>query len=254
MTLIVKLTTTKYMYNFSSTSGLLKIGGSKRYCFMVLKASAHLLVQLNIFAPYRMLKKVRSLSVKRAMNRPKVAKWAIKYYTSFLLVRARDCNTALICVGFAFMPLYVTINLRNFPTLTSNVHLNGLSFMSYLCINLNASSKWMRCSKWVLLLMTMSSIETSILCPIKGLKIWVINLLYAVLTFFNLNDLTLWQYNPCRVMNVVLSALSGNIGIWWYPENASRKHNVLCLTITSTIWSIRGNVKLFFGNTSFKYV
>lgn len=72
--LIVKLTTTKYMYNFSLTSGLLKIGGSKRYYFMVLKASAHFLVQLNIFAPYRMLKNVRSLSVKRAMNRPKVAK------------------------------------------------------------------------------------------------------------------------------------------------------------------------------------
>ena len=131
---------TKYMYNSSSASRMLKIGGSRWYYFMASKASAYSLVQPNTFVPHIMLKKWQSLSMKHAMNRPKAVKWSIWRYTSFLMLRARDSSTALTWVGFTSMPLYVVINSRNFPILTLNTHLSELSFMSCLRINLNASS------------------------------------------------------------------------------------------------------------------
>ena len=47
----------------------------------------------------------------------------------------------LICIRLTSIPLWVTINLRKFPTLMPNVHLARLSFMLYTRISRNVSSR-----------------------------------------------------------------------------------------------------------------
>ena len=48
-------------------------------------------------------------------------------------------------------------------------------------------------------------------------------------------------------MKVIFSVSSGCIGIWWYPEKASRNDSIMCLVETSIIWSIRYRGMLSFG-------
>ena len=133
-------------------------------------------VQQVAFVPFSVRKKGLSLSIKWAMKRPNTTKRPVRYCNSFLLPRADVSKTALIWSGLTSIPLYVTINPRNLPMLTLKTHLAGLNFMLYALIKRNVSSKCWACSLRVLLFTTMLSMQTSTVQPIRGLKIFVINL------------------------------------------------------------------------------
>ena len=55
-------------------------------------------------------------------------------------------------------------------------------------------------------------------------------------------------------MKAVFSSSVGAMGIWWYPEKASRKESILCPVVESTIWSIRSRGKLSFRHALLRLV
>ncbi|WZZ61287.1 hypothetical protein YC2023_061394 [Brassica napus] len=66
------------------------------------------------------------------MNLLKAAILPVNFCTSFTFIGEGMEWIALIWSGLASMPRWVTIYPRNFPELTPNEHLAGLSFMLYL--------------------------------------------------------------------------------------------------------------------------
>ena len=64
---------------------------------------------------------------------------------------------------------------KNLPALTPKAYLAGVSFMLYHLIKRKISSKCRAYSLLVLLFTIMSSIYTSTMRPIRGLKIFVIS-------------------------------------------------------------------------------
>ena len=55
-------------------------------------------------------------------------------------------------------------------------------------------------------------------------------------------------------MKAIFSKSGGCISIWWYLEKALGNESIPCPTIASTNWFTRGNEKLSFGQTPFKFV
>ena len=76
---------------------------------------------------------------------------------SFLLFGVSVSRTTFTWAKLTSIPLWVTINHRNFLALTLNAYLAGLSFMLYARIIWNGSSKCWMCSTRVLLFTTMLS-------------------------------------------------------------------------------------------------
>ena len=93
------------------------------------------------FILYIMRSTILGVQEDRGMNYPH----ALTHWRALVGVS----NTTLTSTGFTSIPFFVTMNPRNFLTLTSNAHFSGLIFMLYLCMKSNASSKWRGCSKRV---------------------------------------------------------------------------------------------------------
>ena len=133
------------MYNSSSATWLQRIGAFERYYFIEENSYSNFDVHPNDFAPYRVLKNGRSQSMNHNINHPRATNLPVSCCISFLQAKVGNSNIALICVGLASIPLWFTMNLRNFRTLTLNAHLRGFNFIPYFYNNLNAYSK---CYKW----------------------------------------------------------------------------------------------------------
>ena len=156
--------------------GLLRMGGCIRQCLIFSKVFWQLSV--HPFVPvFRIAKKKsRNSSVKRAIKRPSATSLPVRRYNSFLFLGGGVSMTALTWSGLTSMPLWLTINPKNLPALTPKAHLEGFSFMPYFLKRWKTYCKWRTCSPRVLLLTTISSIYTSTVWPIRGLKIFVISL------------------------------------------------------------------------------
>ena len=142
------------MYRSSPASRLLKIGGLVRYYSIASKALLHSSIQSNVWASCKVVRKLWSLSMNQAINRPKAARRLISRYISFLLDRMGILNTNFTWFRFISIPCWVTKKPRNLHVLSPNTHLSGLSFILYFCIRLNTSSKCWTCFARVLLLTT----------------------------------------------------------------------------------------------------
>ena len=173
------------------TSRLFKMWGSIRYRLISSKTLLHSSIQPNVCDLYRVVKKIWSLLVNQVINQPKAVRRPICRRISFLVDGMGISRTQFTWSGFILIPYWVTKKPRNLPALTPNAHLSELSFILYFSIRPNAFFKYWTFSARVLLLMTMSLMYISIVHPINGLKIFVINLWYVAPAFFSLNDMTL---------------------------------------------------------------
>ena len=126
----------------SPVSGLIRIGGSIRYCLIAMNAQSHSLFHSAQLASLRVAKKGFKRSVNREIKCPRVVSQSVSCWIPFLELGADDCKMALSCVGLASMPLWVTIKPRNRPALTPKAHFKGFSFMSY---SLRRSNVCWRC-------------------------------------------------------------------------------------------------------------
>ena len=86
-------------------SGLVRIGGSAKYCLIWIKARSHSSFHLARLAPFRAAKNGFKLSVNREINRPKAANQPISRCTYFLELGAGDSWMALSWEGLASIPL-----------------------------------------------------------------------------------------------------------------------------------------------------
>ena len=152
------------------------MGGYVRQCLISSNASSQSLLHPITLALFNVRKKGLNLFINRAMKHPSAAKQPVRH-CSFLLQLGADASmTALIWFGLTSISLCVTMNPKNLPALTPKAHLVGLSFMLYPLIKIKISSKCWACSLLVLLFTTKSSIYTSTMHSISGLKIFFINL------------------------------------------------------------------------------
>ena len=127
----------------SPASGITRIGGSIRYCFIALNAWSHSSFHSARLAPLRVAKKGFKRSVNREIKRPRVANRPISYWIPFLELGPGDCKMALSCAGLASIPLWVTIKPRNRPALTPKAHFKWFSFMPF---SLRRSNVCWRCA------------------------------------------------------------------------------------------------------------
>ena len=76
-------------------SGLVRIGGSAKYCLIRVKARSHSSFHPARLAPLRVAKKGFKWSMNREINRPKAADRPVSYCTPFLELGAGDSRMAL---------------------------------------------------------------------------------------------------------------------------------------------------------------
>ena len=113
--------------------------------------------ELNMLAPLSVRKKSLACLWNRLWNVPKLQDNPWRAITLSCFFGVGVSRTTFTWAGLTSIPLWVTINLRNFLALTPKAHLVGLSFMLYARIRQNASSRYWVCSAWVSLFTTMSS-------------------------------------------------------------------------------------------------
>lgn len=78
------------------------------------------------------------------MNRLSAATRPVNFFTSLTFLGDYMFIISLIWLGFASIPLCVTMQPKNVPAATPNVRLVGLSFIPYILRTINASEKcWM---------------------------------------------------------------------------------------------------------------
>ncbi|KAM1090610.1 hypothetical protein ACFX15_017616 [Malus domestica] len=116
------------MYKSYATSGLDSKGGDVRYFLESWKALLHLSSHLSHCAFLMALKKGLQRSVDSKRKRLRAA---VKLWISFKVVGDFICKIALIFLGCASIPRWVTRYPKNQPENTPNVHLVGLSFILY---------------------------------------------------------------------------------------------------------------------------
>ena len=121
----------------SPTTGLTRIKSSVKYCLIAMNARSHSSFHSARLAPLRVAKKGFKQTVNREIKRPRAANRPASCWIPFLELGAGDCRMALSCAGLASIPIWVTINLRNRPALTSKAHFEGFSFMPYFLRRLN---------------------------------------------------------------------------------------------------------------------
>ena len=69
----------------------------------------------------------------------RAATFPMRDYTSLIVLGEEILRMALTFLGFASIPLYETINPRNFPEETLKAHFDGFNFMLYYLSVLNVS-------------------------------------------------------------------------------------------------------------------
>ena len=124
-------------------------------------------------------------------NLLKAATLLVRDCTSLIVFREDISRIALTFLGFASIPLYVTMKLRNFPEETPKAHLDKFNFMLYGLNVLNISLRSFKWSSFSFLLTSMSPMYTSMFFPIYLLNIWFTNLWYVAHTFFKPKGMTL---------------------------------------------------------------
>ena len=77
-------------------AGLARIGGSAKYCLILVKARSHSSFHPTRLAPLRVGKKGFKRSVNQEINCPKAANRLVSCCTSFLELKAGDSRMALI--------------------------------------------------------------------------------------------------------------------------------------------------------------
>ena len=127
----------------SPASGITRIGGSVRYCFIAMNARSHSSFHSARLAPLKVAKKGFKTSVNREIKCPRAANWPISCWIPFLELGAGDCKMALSCAGLAYITLWVTIKPRNQPALTSKAHFKGFGLIPYF---LRRSNVCWRCA------------------------------------------------------------------------------------------------------------
>ena len=118
-------------------------GAIVRYTLRSWKAFWHSSVHLNAFL--RTLKKGKHLSVAFETNLFKAATHLVRDWTSLTFFGGSMFIIAWILSGFTSIPLYETMNLRNFPDETSKVHLLGFSYILYRLSVSKVSCRSSRC-------------------------------------------------------------------------------------------------------------
>ena len=111
--------------------------------------------------------------------------------SSFTVFREDISRIALTFLGFASIPLWDTMNPRNFPKETPKAHMDGFNFMLYYLSVLKVSLRLSRWSSSSLLFTSISSTYTSTFLPICLLNIWFTNLWYVAPAFFRPKGITL---------------------------------------------------------------
>ena len=166
--------TVKYKYKFSPSLDGLKRGGLLRYRLSSWKNASRSSVQAKAW--FNVLKKGGHLSVALETNLLRAAILLVSFWTFLTVLGYVMLNMACTFFGFASIPLWDIMNLKNFLEDTSKAHLLGFNFIWYCQRVANVS---FRSSKWTsssLLLTSMSSIYTSIFLPICLLNILFTNL------------------------------------------------------------------------------
>ena len=87
--------TAKYTMSVSPAFGLVRTGGSARYCLIVVRTSSHSSFYRAWLAPLREAKNDFRRSVNRKMNRPRATNRLVNCCTPFLEAGARDSKIAL---------------------------------------------------------------------------------------------------------------------------------------------------------------
>ena len=147
--------TARYKNNSSPIMDEHSNGAVTRYVFKSWKALWHSSVHSNAF--FRTLKNDKHLSVALETNLLKAVTRPVRNWTSLILYGGFISRIALIFSGFASIPLYETMNPRNFPDTTPKAHLLGFNFILYHLSVLKVSCKSSRCFPSSSLFTNMSS-------------------------------------------------------------------------------------------------
>ena len=145
----------KYKYNSSPNMDRLSKGVVVRYVFRSWKAFWHLSVHSNVFL--RILKNGKHLSIALETNLLRAATRLVRDWTSLIFRGGFMSSIAWVLSGFALIPLWETINPRNFPDNTPKAHLLGFNFMLYYLSVSNVSCRSSRCFPSSRLFTSMSS-------------------------------------------------------------------------------------------------
>ena len=139
----------------------------------------------------RVLKNLWHRSEDLDMNWLKSATLPVSFCMSFLHFGESILSTDQICLGFASMPLLVTMYLRNLPNVIQKTNFVGLSFMLYLRSTLNDYFRWLIWFSAQSDLISISSIYTSIVLPSRSWNILLTRRYYVVPMFLSPNSMTL---------------------------------------------------------------
>jgi len=101
-------------------------------------------------------------------NLLRAATHLVRLCTSLTFFGSSMLSIAWILSGFASIPLYETMKLRNFPDETPKAHLLRFSFMLYHLSMSKVSWRSSKCYASFALLTNISSMYTSTFCPIYG--------------------------------------------------------------------------------------
>ena len=121
--------TAKYSERVSPCLEGLSNGGEVRYILSSSNNFWHSSVQVKAFL--NVLKNGRDLSMARETKQLRATTLPVRLYTSFTVFGGAISNMAFILSGLASIPLWDTMNPKNFPDETPKAHLPGLSFMQY---------------------------------------------------------------------------------------------------------------------------
>ena len=111
-----------------------RVHKDRRLCEVLLncyKCPIAFLVPLGLAGPPQGSEEGSQSSVKREIKLPRAANLPVSCWISFLELGADDFKMAFSCMGFASIPLYVTMKPRDFPALTPKAHFKGFSFIPY---------------------------------------------------------------------------------------------------------------------------
>ena len=116
-----------YIYNYRKSFDGLSNSREERYVFKSSKACWHLVAHSNDF--FNVWKKGRHLSVALETNLFKTATLPFKLCTSLTVFGGANFILAWILSRLTSIPLWDTMNPKNFPAITPNAHFPGFNFL-----------------------------------------------------------------------------------------------------------------------------
>ena len=128
--LIAACETTKYKQSSSLGLDGLSNGRDERYTFKFSNAFWHSSIHSNDF--FKVQKKGRHLSIAFVTNLFNDAILPFRLYTSLTIFSGVSSIIARTFSGLTSIPLWETMNPRNFPAVTPNAHLLRFNFMLYV--------------------------------------------------------------------------------------------------------------------------